>query len=91
MLKSRGFFSALPYTDPIHLLASETFSFHQKQGLALISSPQRSSFVSRKMLPDVRGTQVHRDIVKLRHEVKIRTNGHVDTKSERRETKGGLL
>lgn len=91
-LKSRGFFSALPCTDPTHLPAYEMFSFPQKkQGLALISSPQRSESVSRKTLPHVRGTQVHMGIIKLSQEVKIRTNGHVDTKSERIETKGSLL
>lgn len=76
----------------MHLLTSETFSFHQeKQDLALISSSQRSSFVSRKMLLDVRGTRVHMHIVKLSQEVKIRTKDCLDTKSERKETKGSLL
>jgi len=31
------------------------------------------------------------DIVKLRQKVKIRTNGHVDARSERRQTQGSLL
>lgn len=76
----------------MHLLTSETLSFQQeKQDLALISPPQWGSFVSRKMLPDVRGIQVHMDIVKLRQKVKIRKNGHMETKSKRRETQDSLL
>lgn len=31
------------------------------------------------------------DRVNLRQQVKIRTNGHVDTKSERTETQGSLF